>query len=116
MVSLQEEKPTDQEGEKSKWKSLSPWNSLGQNTGVSSLSLLQGIFPTQVSHITGGFFTSWAIREAQEDINIITKYHSGIKYTQINLQRRNTYCKDKGSHMDPKAGGEAEMAAYQAAS
>ena len=26
---------------------ISPWNSLGQNTGVSSLSLLQGIFPTQ---------------------------------------------------------------------
>ena len=25
----------------------SPWNSSGQNTGVSSLSLLQGIFPTQ---------------------------------------------------------------------
>ena len=25
----------------------SPWNSLGQNTGVSSLSLLQGIFPNQ---------------------------------------------------------------------
>ena len=25
----------------------SPWNSLGLNTGVSSLSLLQGIFPTQ---------------------------------------------------------------------
>ena len=25
----------------------SPWNSPGQNTGVSSLSLLQGIFPTQ---------------------------------------------------------------------
>ena len=25
----------------------SPWNSRGQNTGVSSLSLLQGIFPTQ---------------------------------------------------------------------
>ena len=25
----------------------SPWNSLGQNTGVYSLSLLQGIFPTQ---------------------------------------------------------------------
>ena len=23
------------------------WNSLGQNTGVGSLSLLQGIFPTQ---------------------------------------------------------------------
>ena len=27
----------------------SPWNSPGQNTGVSSLSLLQGIFPTQGS-------------------------------------------------------------------
>ena len=25
----------------------SPWNSLGQNTAVGSLSLLQGIFPTQ---------------------------------------------------------------------
>ena len=44
----------------------SPWNSLGQNTGVGSLFLLQGIFPaqglnpglqprdqTQVSHIAG---------------------------------------------------------------
>ena len=28
----------------------SPWNSLGQNTGVDSLSLLQGIFPTQGSN------------------------------------------------------------------
>ena len=27
-----------------------PWNSPGQNTGVSSLSLLQGIFPTQGSN------------------------------------------------------------------
>ena len=47
----------------------SPWNSLGQNTGVGSFSLLQGIFPTrvwtQVSHIAGGFFTSWATREAE---------------------------------------------------
>ena len=45
----------------SMWKSLSrvllfetpwnsPWNSPGQNTGVSSLSLLQGIFPTQGSN------------------------------------------------------------------
>ena len=28
----------------------SPWNSLGQNTGVGSLSLLQKIFPTQGSN------------------------------------------------------------------
>ena len=27
----------------------SPWNSLGQNIGMGSLSLLQGIFPTQGS-------------------------------------------------------------------
>ena len=27
----------------------SPWNSPGHNTGVGSLSLLQGIFPTQGS-------------------------------------------------------------------
>ena len=49
---------------------LCPWNSPSQNTGVGSLSFLQGIFPTQgsnpVSRIAGGFFTSWATREAQE--------------------------------------------------
>ena len=37
-----------------------------KNTEVGSLSLLQQIFPTQVSCIAGGFFTSWATREAQE--------------------------------------------------
>ena len=40
----------------------SPWNSPGQNTGVDSLSLLQEssqpMNQTQVSHITGRFFTS----------------------------------------------------------
>ena len=42
----------------------SPWISQGQNTGVDSLSLLQGTFPTQgsnpvqVSRTAGGFFTS----------------------------------------------------------
>ena len=39
-----------------------------KNTGVSTLSLLQWIFPTQnltkVSCTAGGFFTSWTIREA----------------------------------------------------
>ena len=48
----------------------SPWNFPGQNAGVGSLSLLQGIFPTQrlnqVSRIAGGFFISWTTREAQE--------------------------------------------------
>ena len=46
------------------WDPYIPWNSPGQNTGVGSLSLLQGIFPTQVSHIAGRFFTSWATGEA----------------------------------------------------
>ena len=40
----------------------SPWNFPGQNTGVDSLSLLQGSSQprdqTQVSLIAGGFFTS----------------------------------------------------------
>ena len=39
----------------------SPWDSPGQNPGVGSRSLLQGIFPAQglnqVSHIAGGFCT-----------------------------------------------------------
>ena len=41
----------------------SAWNSPGQNNGVSSLSLLQGIFLTQGSNpglpYCSGFFTSW---------------------------------------------------------
>ena len=47
-----------------------PWNSPGQNTGVGSFSLLQGIFPTQKANPglphCRRFFTSWATREAQE--------------------------------------------------
>ena len=46
---------------------LCSWNSPGQNTGVGSQSLLQGIFLTQdwswVSHIAGRFFTIWATRK-----------------------------------------------------
>ena len=48
----------------------SPWNSPGQNTGVGSLSLLQGIFPTRGSNPglpdCRWIFTSWVTREAQE--------------------------------------------------
>ena len=39
----------------------SPWNYPGQNTGVGSLSLIQGIFPTQGLNpglMAGRFFTS----------------------------------------------------------
>ena len=54
-----------------------PWNSLGQNTGVASLSLLQGIFPTQESNwglLHCRLFTNWAIREAL--LMPIVKYYS----------------------------------------
>ena len=48
----------------------SPQNYPGQNTGVGSHSLLQGIFPTQgltqVFHIAGRFFASGATSEVQE--------------------------------------------------
>ena len=48
----------------------SPWNYPGQNTGVGNHSLLQESSQprdrTQVSCITGRFFTSWATRKAQE--------------------------------------------------
>ena len=44
------------------------WNYPGQNTAVDSFSLPRGSSQTrdqtQLSHIEGGFFTSWAIREA----------------------------------------------------
>ena len=56
------------------WTIYSPWNSPGQNTGMGSPSLLQGVpwrrsqyrDQTQVSCIAGRFFTSWATRKAQE--------------------------------------------------
>ena len=38
----------------------SPWNSPGQNTGVGSLSLLQGTFPTQGSN-TGLWHCKWIL-------------------------------------------------------
>ena len=53
------------------------WNSPGQNTGVGSLSLLQGIFPTQgrtqVSRSAGGFLTSWDTREAHFHFHLDSK-------------------------------------------
>ena len=79
--------------EEVKWKSLivsdslqlhglySPWNSPGQNTGVGSGPLLQGIFPTQGLNpglrIADGFFTNWATREApaEEGKRIFWSWH-----------------------------------------
>ena len=48
----------------------SPWNSPGQNTEVgTSFPSFQPRDWTQVSHIGGGFFTSWAIRETKQKDN-----------------------------------------------
>ena len=48
----------------------SRWNSPGQNTEVVAFPFSRGSShprdQMQVSHIVGGFFTSWATREAQE--------------------------------------------------
>ena len=42
-------------------------NSPGKNTGVCCHVLLQGIFPTQVSHVAGSFFTVWATRKKKKE-------------------------------------------------
>ena len=60
---------------------LCPWDSPGQNTGVGSGPLLQGIFPTQGLNpglrIADGFFTNWATREApaEEGKRIFWSWH-----------------------------------------
>ena len=61
----------------------SPWNSLGENTGVGSLSFSRGSSQsrdrTGVSCIEGGFFTNWAMREAPLDHWFsIKRFKSGI--------------------------------------
>ena len=52
----------------------SPWSSPGQNTGVGSHSFSRGSSQprdqTQVCHIAGGFFTSWATREVPLEMKL----------------------------------------------
>ena len=60
------------------WKLLCPWNCLGQNTGVGSHSLLQGIIPTQglnpgLSPVLGRFFTIQASKEVPQKTNNCSK-------------------------------------------
>ena len=52
------------------WTIKSPWNSPGQNTGVGSLSLLQGIFPTQGSNL-GLLHCMWIL----DHLSLFTKRH-----------------------------------------
>ena len=46
----------------------SPWNSLGQNTGVGSLSLLQWVFPTQESNLQRRFLEGMATHLFEVDV------------------------------------------------
>ena len=61
-----------------------------KDTGVGSLSLLQQIFPTQesnqVSCIAGGFFTSWATREARMTVDYMP-FFSNSKAARLFLLR-----------------------------
>ena len=62
----------------------SPWNSPGQNTGVGSCSLLQGIFPNQESNPglpRCTFFIIWATREAHS--LSCTNFRYGLTATQL---------------------------------
>ena len=64
----------------------SPWNSPGQNTGSGSLSLLQGIFPTQGSN-PGLPHCWWILYQLSHKINIkwMCKYKINIKLMYINF-------------------------------
>ena len=91
-----------------KWKSLicvrlfatpwlySPWNSPGQNAGVGSLSLLQGSSQprdrTQVSHIAGGYFTSWATKEAPKWSLMIRKWLLSVTVRKMQVKTVTSYC------------------------
>ena len=83
-----------------KWKSLScawlfsipwtsPWNSPGQNTGLGTFPFSRGSSQprdwTQISHIAGRFFTSWATREAQPRDQIYLSYISLWKLGSLPL-------------------------------
>ena len=51
---------------------FSPWNSPGQNSGVGSLPLLQGIFPTQESN-PGLLHCRWILYQLSHKGNLIGK-------------------------------------------
>ena len=64
----------------------SPWNSPGQNTGVGSLSLLQGIFLTQGSN-PGLLHCRWIFLPAEPQGNLFLLEH--------NLKSTNNSCVQK---------------------
>ena len=74
-----------------KWKSLSPvqlfvtpwtWNSPGQNTGVGTCSLLQGIFPTQGSN-PGPQHCSWILYQLSHQGSFYSNMHFKKYYSFV---------------------------------
>ena len=66
----------------------SPWNSLAQNTGVGSLSLLQEIFPTQKSN-QGLLRCRWILyqlRDAKWFFYLLRRVESGGKFGLVLAQ------------------------------
>ena len=61
-----------------------PWNSLGQNTGVGSLSLLQGIFPTQGSN-PGLPHCRWILYSTAVQIHTHTHTHPYVCIYRVSL-------------------------------
>ena len=74
----------------------SPWNSPGQNTGVGSLFLLQGIFPTQglnpgLPHCRWILY-SWATGEAHIKSKELSKICDTGRWQKIIVCLRNGLC------------------------
>ena len=62
-----------------------PWNSPGQNSGVGSLSLLQGFFPTQGSS-PGLTHCGWILCEPQGKPKNLANYWKGTLILRSNFQ------------------------------
>ena len=97
----------------------SPWNSPGQDTGVSSLSLLQGIFPIQVlnpglpycrqilyqlSHRGSPRILEWCNLSLLQQIFMTQELNWGLLHCrlilyQLSYQGRYSYCSLNSKHL-----------------
>ena len=68
------------------YRLYSPWNSPGQNTGAGSLSLLQGIFPTQGSN--PGLLHCWQILYQLSHKRSPTDVYVGEYFSNIKISTR----------------------------
>ena len=64
---------------------LSPWDSLGKNTGVSCWALIQGIFPTKASnlsllHLSHCIMWNAGLDESQAGIKIARRNINNLRY------------------------------------